>query len=111
MLPLLTRVVVSAVILVAVAELSERMPRVGALLLSLPIVSILAFLMAWNRYHDLPAASRMARETLILVPLGLPFFVPLAFADHFGLGFWSALGAGIVAAAFAIGGYLVLAPG
>ena len=28
---------------------------------------------------------------LILVPLGLPFFVALAFADRFGLGFWIAM--------------------
>ena len=39
---------------------------------------------------------RLARETLVLVPLGLPFFIPLAFASRLGLGFWPALGAGIV---------------
>lgn len=60
--------------------------------LSLPLVSILAFLLAWHRDHDLPAISRQARETLILVQLGLPFFVPLAFADRVGLGFWPLAG-------------------
>lgn len=61
------------------------MPRLGGLLLSLPLVGILAFVMSWTRYHDLPTISRLVRETLILVPLGLQFFVPLAFADHLGV--------------------------
>ena len=104
------RVLISAVILVTVAEVSQRLPRLGALLLSLPVVSILAFVMAWTRFHDLPAASRLARETLVLVPLGLPFFVPLAFADRLGLSFWMALVAGLVAAMVTIGIYLSFAP-
>jgi hypothetical protein len=103
----IVRVVVSSVILVTVAEVSQRMPRLGALLLSLPLVSILAFVMAWTRYHDLPTMSRLARETLVLVPLTLPFFVPLAFANHFGLGFWSAFALGIGLAVMTIGTYLL----
>jgi len=100
------KVFVSAIILVTVSEVSQRTPRLGGLLLSLPLVSILAFLLAWTRYHDLPSISRLARETLILVPLGLPFFVPLAFAERLGLDFWPAFGSGIGLAATTIGAYL-----
>jgi hypothetical protein len=46
------------------------------------LVSILAFAPSWSKDHDLRSISRMAKETLILVPLGLPFFLPLAFADR-----------------------------
>lgn len=98
----LARVALAAVIVVAVAESSKRYPRAGALLLSLPLVSILAFVAAWLQHRDLPAISRVARETLVLVPLTLPFFVPLAFAERLGLGFWSAFAAGIGLAAAAI---------
>ena len=73
-------------------------------------MSILAFVMAWTRYHDLPAASRMARETLVLMPFGLPCFLRLAFADRFGLGFSPALVTGVAAAAVTIGLYLLFAP-
>jgi hypothetical protein len=76
------RVAIVAVIVVAVAEVSKRSPRLGAVLLSLPLVSLLAFMFGWMQHRDLPAISRMARETLILVPLGLPFFIPLAAANH-----------------------------
>ena len=106
----IVRVVMSAVILVTVAEVSQRMPRLGALLLSLPLVSILAFMFAWTSHHDIAAVSRLSRETLILVPLSLPFFIPLAFADHFGWGFWPAFALGIGLAAATIGTYLYLAP-
>jgi hypothetical protein len=43
----ITRVALAAIIIVAVAELSKRYPRYGAVLLSLPILSVLAFLFGW----------------------------------------------------------------
>ena len=104
------RVAIVAIIVVAVAELSKRYPRYGALLLSLPIVSILAFLLSWLQYRDLPAVSKLARETLVLVPLGLPFFVPFAFAARLGLNFWSSFVAGILLASVTIGVWMWLAP-
>jgi hypothetical protein len=106
----IVRVLLVATIVVVVAELSKRNPRAGALLLSLPIVSILAILVGWFQHHDLPAISRLARETLVLVPLGLPFFIPLAFAQRLGLGFWSALVAGLVLASVTIVSWLLFAP-
>jgi hypothetical protein len=106
----LIRIVVPAIIILAVSEVSHRSPRLGAILLSLPLVSVLAFGAAWFRDHDLTNLSRLARETLILVPLGLPFFVPLAFAERLGLGFWSAMGAGTALAAATIGLWIAIAP-
>ena len=110
MISILLRVVIPAAIIVAVSELSRRSPRLGALLLTLPIVSILAFGSAWLKDHDLKSLSQMARETLILVPLGLPFFVPLAFAERLGLGFWTAACAGLVLASTTIGIWLFFGP-
>ena len=104
------RVVIAAATIVAVAELSKRFPRYGALLLSLPIVSILAFVMGWFQYHDLPAISKLARETIILVLLGLPFFLPFAFSNQLGLGFWASIGLGIALASLTIGAWFLLGP-
>ena len=106
----IVRACIAAATIVAVAELSKRYPRYGALLLSLPIVSILAFLLSWFQYRDLPAVSRLARETLVLVPLGLPFFVPFALAGRLGLDFWSSLGGGILFASLTIGAWMWLMP-
>ncbi len=104
------RAAIAGATIVAVAELSRRFPRFGALLLTLPIISILAFVMSWTQHHDLASVSRLARETLVLVPLGLPFFVPLAFAERLGLGFWSAFAAGVVLASATIGFWLWFGP-
>ena len=104
------RIGIVAIMVVAVAELSKRHPRAGALLLSLPIVSMLAILMGWFQHHDMPSISKVARETLILVPLGLPFFIPLALASRTGLSFWPSFVAGIVLASLTIGGWLLVGP-
>ncbi|MEI6257115.1 MAG: hypothetical protein WCQ77_10775 [Planctomycetota bacterium] len=91
---LLLRTIIAAVVIVAATEFGRRSPRLGGFILSLPLVSMLAMLMSWFRDHDIVAVSRFARETLVFVVCGLPFFVPLAFAQQFGLGFWAAMGAG-----------------
>ena len=106
----LMRTIVAAIIIGIVSEVSNRSPRMGAVLLTLPIISIMAFLMTWLRDHDLKNLSQLSRETLILVPLGLPFFVPLAFAGKLGLGFWTAVAAGVVLATLTIGGWLLFGP-
>ncbi|MBC7968270.1 MAG: hypothetical protein H7Z17_20380 [Fuerstia sp.] len=110
MTTILLRLVIPAVIIFAVSELSRRSPRLGALLLTLPLVSILAFAAAWSKDHDLKSLSQMAKETLILVPLGLPFFIPLAFADRLGLGFWNAMITGLILASLTIGAWLAFGP-
>ena len=42
----------------------------GALLLTLPLISILAFVMMWHKEGEMQKISSLARQTLILVPLG-----------------------------------------
>src|SRR5215218_5497210 len=74
---LIARGVIAGAVIVGVTVLSDRSPRLGAFLLTLPLVSILAFVSSWQQRHDLGRISQVARETLVLVPLGLPFFVPL----------------------------------
>ena len=105
---LLLRGIVAGATVILVTELARRYPRVGALVLTLPLVSLIAFVAAWTKDADLPGISRLARETLILVPLGLPFFVPLAFAESLRLGFWPAFGVGVLLATTTIGAYFLI---
>ncbi len=110
MLSLIIRFIIPALIILIVSELARRSPRLGALLLTLPLISILAFGAAWLKNHDLKNVSRLARETLILVPLGLPFFLPLAFAERLGLGFWAAMAVGFLLASSGIGVWFAYGP-
>ena len=106
----LAKILIAAIVLALVSNLATRFPRLGAVVLTLPIVSVLAFILTWQRDHDLVAVSRLARETLVLVTLGLPVFIPLALASRWGMSFWAALAAGIALAAVPISAWLVFGP-
>ena len=80
------------IVVVVVLEIAPRMPRLGALILTLPMVSILIFIWYGMKKDDVTKVSVLVRETLALVPPGPPFFVPLALAKSWGIGFWTALG-------------------
>jgi len=102
---------VAAGVFATVTELTRRSEtRFAALVLSLPFVSIIAFLLMWERGEAMLKISAVAKDTLILVPLGLPFFVPLAFAGRWGLGFWGAFVLGVVLASICIGLWMWLGP-
>lgn len=99
----LIKVIISVTVIVVVAELAGRFPRLGALLLTLPFISIMAFVMTWCTEGEMTTITQLARETLVLVPLGLPFFIPFALSDRTGLSFWSTLVVGILLATITIG--------
>ncbi len=101
---------ISATIIVGVAEISSRFPRLGALLLTLPVVSILAFIVTWTKEGEMQMITQLARETLVLVPLGLPFFVPFALANRTGLSFWPSFGVGLLLASLTIGAWFYFGP-
>lgn len=107
---MLFRAIIAGLVVAVVSQIADRFPRLGALLLTLPIVSIVAFVAVWWKDQQLSSISTLARETLILVPLGLPFFVPLAFAERLGIGFWGALALGLVLASATIGLWFAFGP-
>lgn len=100
------RALVLAAIVIAVGELSKSSPRYAAVLLALPVITILGFVMSWLHYHDLEVISIFARETIALVIVALPLFLPLMYCKQLGLGFWQALGCGILLASLGIGAWL-----
>lgn len=100
----------AALTLAVVTYVAEKNPRLGAFILTLPILSILAIILQWQQTQDLGVTSRFARETLVLVPLGLPFFIPLAFAERLGMGFWAAISFGLLLASITIGSWLLIGP-
>ncbi len=106
----IVRGLIAGLVVIGVSQVSKASPRLGALLLTLPIVSLLAFIATWTSTGEINTISRLARETLILVPLGLPFFIPLAMADRWRLPFWPAFVAGILLATLTITLWFWLGP-
>ena len=95
MIYLIAKFAISAVIVVAVSELAKRSALAGAILASVPVVSVLA--MTWL-HVDTKDAERVASFSAEIVWLVLPslvLFVVLPLLLSYGVGFWWSLGAGV----------------
>ncbi len=95
-------------IVVAVGEVARRYPRVADVILAVPLVVFAVYAVMYQQNPDLAPISRMARQMLVLVPLSLPFFLPLAFADRLHLAFWPAFAIGLALVTVSVSTYLWL---
>ncbi|MBE1162432.1 DUF3147 family protein [Dyella acidiphila] len=105
---IVTKYLITAAIVVAVSEVAKRSDRLGALLASLPLVTLLA--LTWLHLEKQPAQkiTQHAWYTFWYVVPTLPMF--LAFPRlYMRFGFWPALGlsALITMASFALFAWLV----
>ena len=91
------KVLVSALLIVAISEAAKRSSTLGALLASLPLISILAFV--WL-YLDTGSAERIASLSLDIFWLVIPsllLFLALPGLIRLGWGFWPSLLASLAA--------------
>ena len=102
---LLLKAAISGVIVAVVSEVARRNPGAGALIASLPLVSILGMIWLWRDTGDGPRIAAHATATFWYVLPSLPMFLLLPWLMRQGVGFWLALGAGCV---LTIGLYLAL---
>ena len=73
----ITKVCITAVIVVLVAEISKRSTFFGAVLASLPLISILAFIWLYIDTKDTERIAELSTQILWLVIPSLLFFVLL----------------------------------
>ena len=92
MLYLAVKALISGVIIAAVSEIAKRSPGIGALILSLPLISILAFIWLWRDTGDKEGIAALAQSTFWFVLPTLPMFLVLPALLRGGVGFWAALG-------------------
>ncbi len=79
-----------------VSEVAKRYPGFGALIASLPLVSVLGMMWLW---HDKPDTANMAahvQATFWFVLPSLPMFLLIPMLLRAGWNFWVALAAGCV---------------
>lgn len=108
MLKLVVNGLVAGFVVVVVSEIAQRYPRVADVILAVPLVVFAVYAVLYLRTPELAPISRMARQMLVLVPLSLPFFVPLAFADRLALAFWPAFAIGLALVTATVSAYLWL---
>lgn len=93
MLYVAAKAALSGIIVAAVSETAKRSPGFGALIASLPIVSVLAMIWLWQETGDARRIADHAEATFWLVLPSLPMFLALPWMLRSGWGFWLALGA------------------
>jgi len=108
MIKFLVNGVIAGFVVVTVTEVARRYPRAADVILAVPLVVFAVYALMYLRAPDLPPITRMARQMLVLVPLSLTFFVPMAFAERLHLTFWPAFATGLTLVTASVGTYLWL---
>jgi hypothetical protein len=104
MLYLVVKALLSGLIIMAASEAAKRSPAYGSLLVSLPLVSILAMIWLWRDTGDNERIAALSEGTFWLVLPTLPMFLVLPVMLRHGLAFWPALA---VACALTVALYLL----
>jgi len=94
MLYLIVKAVISGILIAAASEVARRWPGWGALIVSLPLLSILAMLWLWRDTHDPVRMAAHVEATFWFVLPSLPMFLLIPFMLRQGYSFWAALAVG-----------------
>ncbi|MBI4990103.1 MAG: DUF3147 family protein [Rhodocyclales bacterium] len=101
------KVVISALLIVAISEIAKRSTGFAALVAALPLTSLLAFV--WLHMEAAPSEriAELSGQIFWLVLPSLVLFLLLPFLLRHGLSFWMSLGLSVAATA---GCFLALLP-
>src|SRR5262245_11933962 len=93
MLYLTVKAALSGIIIAIVSDVARRSPTLGALIVSLPLVSILGILWLWRDTGDVERIAAHAQATFWFVLPTLPMFLLMPAMLRHGIGFWLTLAA------------------
>ena len=93
MLYLAIKAALSGIIIMVASEVARRSPSYGALLISLPLVSILSLIWLWRDTGDSQRVAALSEATFWLVLPTLPMLLVLPALLRHGVEFWGALAA------------------
>lgn len=96
MLYLILKAAISGLIIAAVSLIAKRWPGFGALVASLPLVSILGMLWLWRDKPDTTNMADHVQATFWYVLPSMPMFLVIPVLLRRGLGFYPSLLAGCV---------------
>lgn len=105
MVYLLVKAAISGVLIALISETAKRWPGVGALIASLPLVSILGMIWLWRDKPDAATMAAHAEATFWYVLPSMPMFLLIPALLRRGTSFWTALGGGCV---LTVGLYLAM---
>ncbi|WP_341712606.1 DUF3147 family protein [Erythrobacter sp.] len=88
---LVAKALLAGAMIAAIAEVGRRLPTMGALIASLPLVSILGMIFLWMARPDAENMARHAEATFWYVLPSLPMFLLIPVLLRQGMNFWLAL--------------------
>lgn len=91
---LIIKAILSGFIVAVVSEVSKRNPGLGALIVSLPLVSIMGMMWLWRDTHDTERIAAHAEATFWYVLPSLPMFLLMPALLRRDVPFWPALACG-----------------
>lgn len=89
---LLIKALLSGALVAAASEVARRWPGVGGLIVSLPLVSLLAFIWLWRDTGDAERVAALSHSAFWFFLPSMPMFLALPLMLRAGWGFWLALG-------------------
>ena len=101
----ITKIAITTILIVAISEIAKRSSFAGAILASIPLVSVLAMLWLYADTKDAAKVSDLASSIFWLVLPSLVLFVSLPLLLKQGLNFYASIGLSIV---FTIGAYWLM---
>ncbi len=105
---LLAKTLVTALIVVAISELSRRYSLLAAFLASLPLTSLLAFIWIYVETKDVQKVAELSQSIVWLVIPSLTLFIVLPILLKMNMDFWLALAASAAATAAVYGVGLIV---
>ena len=95
----IVKVVVSALVIAAASEIAKRYPFWGAVIIALPLTSILAMSWLYAETRDNTLLTQFAKDVFVIVPVSLVFFLPFWLEKKTQFGFIAnlLLGLGLLA--------------
>ncbi len=91
---LVAKALLSGALIAAISEVGKRLPTLGALIASLPLVSVLGMILIWQARPDAENMAVHAGATFWYVLPSLPMFLLIPYMLRSGAGFWPSLIAG-----------------
>ncbi|WP_299910269.1 DUF3147 family protein [uncultured Paracoccus sp.] len=104
MLYLIIKAALSGILIAAASEVARRHAGFGAMIASLPLVSVLGMMWLWRDTHDTERMADHAQATFWYVLPSLPMFVLIPVLLRAGVSFWLAL---VIGCALTFGLYLL----
>jgi hypothetical protein len=91
---LILKAAISGILIALASETARRFPGLGALIVSLPLVSVLSMIWLWHDTRDVERLASHSIGTIWFLAPSIPMFFTIPAMLRYGWGFWPSLLAG-----------------